>query len=337
MKKLLILAILISTLTAFGQSTKEYAKISGKILNYESGDIKIYEGNDICKTIQIASDGTFSDTLLIANRSYKNFIYQKVYIALFLKKGSDLLFTIDANKPYEHVKFTGKDSETNNYISQQTKLSLEVANSSLYFLDKKVFKKEMNNVLNNFFKLKEEYKNADALVLSSYSSESIEANLKWGYKNQQVIIKKNKSLRGKPAPEFHDFKNSKGGVSSLKDFRGKFVCIDVWGTRCSPCMIQIPYFKKIEEKYHGKNIVFIGIAVDEQKSYDRWQAMIKKKKMNGVQLLIDNFWDSQFLKDYGIEGIPRFVIIDPKGNFIDAIAPNPSNVEFEKILKSLNL
>jgi hypothetical protein len=81
----------------------------------------------------------------------------------------------------------------------------------------------------------------------------------------------------------------------------------------------------------------MGIAVDEQKSYDRWQAMIKKKKMGGVQLLIDNFWDSQFLKDYGIRGIPRFVIIDPKGNFIEAIAPKPSNVEFEKILKSLEL
>jgi pantothenate kinase-related protein Tda10 len=118
-----------------------------------------------------------------------------------------------------------------------------IENSSLCYLDKKAFTKEMNNVLNKFSELKEEHKNIDKRVLSSEadSPKRLKENFKWRYKAQQKIIKENESLRGKHAPEFNNFKNSKGGVSSLKDFRGKFVCIDVWGTRCSPCIQQIPY------------------------------------------------------------------------------------------------
>jgi len=57
----------------------------------------------------------------------------------------------------------------------------------------------------------------------------------------------------------------------------------------------------------------------------------------GVQLFADQDWNSQFVKAYGIEGIPRYILIDPDGNIVSADAPRPSNPRLVKILNGLDI
>ena len=54
-------------------------------------------------------------------------------------------------------------------------------------------------------------------------------------------------------------------------------------------------------------------------------------------LKIGNFTDLDFLKSYKISGIPRFILIDPKGNIIDPDAPRPSSSELTKLLEELGV
>ena len=130
---------------------------------------------------------------------------------------------------------------------------------------------------------------------------------------------------GNPSPKFVNYENYKGGTSSLDDFKGKYVYIDVWATWCGPCKAQIPFLKEVEAKYHNKDIEFISISVDNQKDYQKWRDMIEEKKMGGVQLFADTAFNSLFIKDYKIVGIPQFILIDPKGNIINSNAPKPSD------------
>ena len=44
--------------------------------------------------------------------------------------------------------------------------------------------------------------------------------------------------------------------------------------------------------------------------------MIVDKELKGIQIMADNAWRSTFVKDYIIEGIPRFILIDQSGNII---------------------
>jgi len=144
--------------------------------------------------------------------------------------------------------------------------------------------------------------------------------------------------KGKPSPKFSNYENFKGGTTSLEDLKGKYVYIDVWATWCGPCKAEIPSLKAIEKKYHNKNINFVSISVDKAKDHDKWLKMVKEKDLKGYQLFADNDWNSDFVKEYLILGIPRFILIDPEGNIVNSNAPRPSdNNKLEDLFKSLKI
>lgn len=139
---------------------------------------------------------------------------------------------------------------------------------------------------------------------------------------------------GNPSPTFN-FENHKGGYTSLESLKGKYVYIDVWATWCGPCLREIPFLQQIENDYHGKNVQFVSISIDEPKDYNKWKTMVAEKALGGIQLMADNNWNSKFVKDYAILGIPRFILIDPQGNIVSADAPRPSDPELRTIFDEL--
>jgi thiol-disulfide isomerase/thioredoxin len=147
-----------------------------------------------------------------------------------------------------------------------------------------------------------------------------------------------KSLaKGNPSPSFTAYEDNAGGTKSLEDLKGKYVYIDVWATWCGPCIAEIPSLKKVEKAFHGKNIQFLSISIDTDKDHDKWKKMIIDKELSGMQLMADNNWESQFVADFMIKGIPRFILIDPNGNILDANAPRPSDKKLVATLNGLNL
>ena len=116
---------------------------------------------------------------------------------------------------------------------------------------------------------------------------------------------------------------------------GKFVYIDVWATWCGWCKKEFPYLKDLEHEYHNKNIQFVSVSVDEAKDRQKWIDMVAKEKLGGIQLLAEGDWKSTIIKAYAIDGIPRFILIDPEGNIVEADAPRPSNPDLKKLLQQL--
>lgn len=143
-------------------------------------------------------------------------------------------------------------------------------------------------------------------------------------------------VAGKPSPGF-DYENHKGGKTKLDDLKGKYVYIDVWATWCGPCIGEIPSLKKVEKQYHDKNIEFVSVSIDTKKAYPTWKKMVNDKELGGVQLIADNAWKSKFVTDYAIEGIPRFILVDPEGNIVNADAPRPSSPKLIELFNELKI
>ncbi len=138
-----------------------------------------------------------------------------------------------------------------------------------------------------------------------------------------------KLAQGQPSPTF-ECKSIDGKMVKLSDLKGKLVYIDVWATWCGPCKGELPYLQKLEKDYHGKNIYFVSMSVDQTE--EPWRAMVEAQKLGGIQLHADKNWKSSFVEAYAIKGIPRFILLDADGNIISADAPRPSTAEIRTLI-----
>jgi|TARA_B110000503_G_scaffold140328_1_gene230910 thiol-disulfide isomerase/thioredoxin len=154
---------------------------------------------------------------------------------------------------------------------------------------------------------------------------------------EEITIKyeKVKKLsKGAPAPKFN-YTNYAGGSLSMEDLLGKYIYFDIWATWCGPCIQEIPYLKEIEKNYHGSNIQFVSVSIDPIEDLDKWKKFVAEKALGGIQLYADGDWSASIITDYAIEGIPRFILVDPNGNIVTADAPRPSNPQLTALLDVL--
>lgn len=303
---------------------------TAKIDNRASDTITIRGAQKFIKKIAINKNGLFTDTFEVTTGFYQ-FFDGSEYSQLYLKNGYDLLMTLNAKEFDESISYNGKGSLENNVLAKKA-------------LDDEQF--ELKHFTSDdeaaFEKAFEAKKASDSKLFSDINLDenfravmTKRANQEYGMiKQMRESAMAAKKLVGKPSPTF-TYENHKGGTSSLSDFKGKYVYIDVWATWCGPCLAEIPHLKKVEAAYHDKNIVFVSISIDAKKDHQKWKEMVTQKQLGGEQLFADNDWNSKFVTDYAIQGIPRFILIDPNGNVLEADALRPSNPDLRKKLDAL--
>jgi len=138
-----------------------------------------------------------------------------------------------------------------------------------------------------------------------------------------------KSLsRGKPAPDLSTTALNKD-TFSLKNFQGKYVVIDVWATWCQPCQVQLPIFDELAEQYPNQNVAFVALSIDDSKW--AWENQASEKSSRVIQLHIND--KNIFGQSYGIDYIPRYILLGPDGKIINAQMPEPTNPLFEELLR----
>lgn len=153
---------------------------------------------------------------------------------------------------------------------------------------------------------------------------------------KQLFSKKANNATGDLAVNFR-FPDVKGTDISLSDFRGKVVYIDIWATWCGPCKKEIPHLKKLEEEYKNKQVVFLGVSIDNAKDEEKWKQFLIDNDMKGIQIFAGNK-SEDITGPYRVKGIPRFLLIDRRGKIISDNAPRPSSPEIKLLLdKALEL
>ncbi len=350
MKKLFILSCVFVIAFACKEEPKDYVTLSGKITNKNSDSLMV-RTREYSKTIKVNEDGTFKDTLKVETGLY--FLYDgNESTHVFLKNGFDLNVTLDTKEFDESVKYTGNGAESSNYLAKKALMEETLYPPSLFDFEEEKFNSETTKIHNKLSSFLDEYKNIDSTLYSSQKKEidgfkeGIFNVYKKSQKREQERAAQFAGFIGNPSPTFDNYENYKGGTTSLSDLKGKFVYVDIWATWCGPCKREIPFLKEVEEKYHDKNIEFVSISVDNGRGYQNksveaskegWKKMIAEKEMGGIQLFSDNAWKSDFVQGYKVQGIPRFILIDPAGNVVNADAPRPSSPKLIKLLNENNI
>ena len=315
----------------------DYTTLSGAIANTSDVDL-ILNGPGFQRKIELNEDGKFKDTMKLEEGFYM-LSYGQTKTYLFLKNPYDLNISFDANDAKNSLSFSGLGAGTNNYMADKIRFEQQERLddfNAFFSLDRPAFDDKVSKLEVAMKSLIDNAVDLDTTFLSRelQSNEQLLKFLNTNYDAQHEML--TVLGRGKPSPKF-SYPDINGKNVNLDDLKGKYVYIDVWATWCGPCKREIPYLKELEHEYENKNITFVALSIDTQENKGKWEKMVAERDLKGVQVLADNDWNSQFVLDYRITGIPRFILIDPNGNIISHDAPRPSQPELKELFATLNI
>ena len=110
---------------------------------------------------------------------------------------------------------------------------------------------------------------------------------------------------------------AKNGLD-FKDFKGKVVLLEFWGTHCPPCLMSIPHYKKLTKEYKDK-LAMVAIEV-QMTPKEQLKKFVEDK---GINYYIGTQEDNMDFVRYvaqraGWRGaIPYLIALDTNGNVID--------------------
>ncbi|SEA60281.1 Thiol-disulfide isomerase or thioredoxin [Psychroflexus halocasei] len=324
------------------EPTPDYAIIKGEVANPKEGvNFRLYNPKTSkTQMIEVDENGKFHDTLKLENPVYFNASYKDVF-GLYVQNGFDMTLNFDSESASKSLKIKGEGAEENASLRKRSKETNALFGEDyrdFLSLEEEKYNKAMTDFSDKLNKRLEENKDQlDEKFITSEKKKIDELVTSLAAQREDQLKMNEKVGVGKESPLFEDYMNYDGGTSSLKDFRGSYVYIDMWATWCVPCLYEIPFMKKIEEQYKNDNIKFLAVSLDKKEDEQKWRDLIEKRNLHGTQLLADNAMESQFVKDYFIYGIPRFILLDPEGRIVSADAPRPSEDKLKELFDSLDM
>lgn len=132
-----------------------------------------------------------------------------------------------------------------------------------------------------------------------------------------------------------------GEKLSLTDLKGKVVVLNWWGSWCPPCRAELPHYQRLNEKYKGKGVVFLGInwerPGEEQERIAKAKKYYEENKFT-FQVLLDH--DMAVGSGYRVQSFPTVFVIDREGQIrfrnlgYSQDVPKILEMQIEKLLGS---
>lgn len=345
LRKIFILVTIVILINSCDNKPKDYVILTGNISHsIPSDSLRITRGKIYQKVIAINRDGFFSDTLNVIEGDYR-FKYGEDYGLIYLKNGNESSLTFDRKDFYNTLVFGGDDADINNFAIQNYLLINKFFTADMTFnASKEDIDAIINNYKSEYSKLKLNFKNVDSFHIAK-ANAVLDGNVK---KVESLFAAKvelrNAHPKGSPSPIFKNYENYDGGTTSLSDYKGKYVYILFWSIWNTVSKNGLADLKQLALKYKDKNIDFVCILLDNEnatgsleKTKELWKKYLTENNLTSNQLITDRGWQSDFIVNYQIYGIPRFVLIDPDGNIISPDAPSPTNPKLIELFNSLDL
>ncbi len=129
------------------------------------------------------------------------------------------------------------------------------------------------------------------------------------------------------------FDDLDGKPVALADFKGKPLVLNFWATWCPPCRKEIPDLVEIHDRYGGRGVILIGLAVEEK---TRIPEFVQANKVN-YPILVGKDKGIELLQALGNRsaGLPYTLVIDRQGKVVFSKRGAVTRERLEQVLQPL--
>jgi len=106
-----------------------------------------------------------------------------------------------------------------------------------------------------------------------------------------------------------------GTVLSLSAYKGKWILLDFWSSKCGPCRIENPNLANLYTQYKSKGFEIFSVSFDSDKK--EWQKAMATDGVIWTQVSALTGWQNDARANYCVEGIPHSVLINPEGIIVE--------------------
>jgi thiol-disulfide isomerase/thioredoxin len=98
-----------------------------------------------------------------------------------------------------------------------------------------------------------------------------------------------------------DLQDINGNRLSKSDFAGKVLIVDIWGTWCGPCRMEIPHFVALDRKYRDQGLQIVGLNYERTRN-----AAAAKKQVREVCTADGVTYPCALVTEEVLEQVPGF-------------------------------
>jgi thiol-disulfide isomerase/thioredoxin len=176
--------------------------------------------------------------------------------------------------------------------------------------DGRMFSKEQKDSIANLgfpIGIKERINKADTIILMMeiYSKGSLKTPFQETFEGKQV-----------PRMVLTEF----DGKRIELPVKGRITFVNFWSVTCGPCVAEIPQLNELFIKYNSQ-VLFLAVSPD---SKERIDSFLKKVKFNFHMISAP-----EIFKKYNIDGYPKNLFIDKRGNVVLTKEGTPSSRKSE--------
>ena len=106
-----------------------------------------------------------------------------------------------------------------------------------------------------------------------------------------------------------------GRTWSAGEIRGRVVLLDFWATWCAPCLVELPYLKRVRARYSRDELEIIGVSFDvlDRRGFVSW---INRHRVDWPQVFDGRGRHGPAARQFGVTAVPSSFLIDAEGKVV---------------------
>jgi len=120
---------------------------------------------------------------------------------------------------------------------------------------------------------------------------------------------------GSSAPSFQAADLKTGQPTTLADFKGQVVLLNVWATWCEPCKIEMPSMEQLERELGPRGLKIVAVSIDEGGP----DVVRQFARDYGLTFRILHDPSGHIQRVYQTTGVPESFVINRQGKIVKKV------------------